>query len=188
MKDLTIRDNKPYRIVQTISLGNVLNSVTGSPAGYAKKWTSADINQFSNFAAVFDQYKIEFVEFWINPYGSGSVSGYNPGASNPRLYSVTDYDDANNFSTANQAMQYQNCIVSSLQQGHYRALKPHMALGAYSGSVFTGFSNKPSDWIDCASTTVEHYGVKVIVDATGSNNDVRFDAFTRVHIAFRNVF
>jgi len=188
MKNLVSRDNYVYRVVQTSSLGNVLNSVTGSPAGYAKKWTSADINQFSNFAAVFDQYMIEAVEIWINPYGGATVAGYNPGGTPVRWFSVTDYDDANNLSTTAQAMQYQNCMSSSCQQGHYRRLKPHMAVATYGGGVFTQFKNVSASWIDCASTTAEHYGIKIIVDPTGSNNDVRFEALQRLHVAFRNVF
>lgn len=187
MKDLVAKDNRVYRVVQSSVIGNILNSVTGSPAGAFKNWTSADISQFSNFAAVFDQYKIVAVEIWISPYGSGSVSGYNPGAAYPRWYSVTDYDDSNNLTTAAAALQYQNVMVSTLQEGHYRRVRPHIAVAAY-GGAFTQFKNEPSGWIDCASTSVQHYGVKILVDATGSNNDVRFEAFQRLHLAFRNVF
>jgi len=187
MRNLTVKDNREYNVVQTSNIGNILNSVTGSPAGATKNWTSADINQFASFAAVFDQYKIKSVEVWIVPYGSASVPGYNPGASGVRWYSVTDYDDSNNLTTAAGAMQYQNCMATTCQSGHYRHIKPHLAVAAY-GGAFTQFKNEPAGWIDSASTSVQHYGLKILVEPTGSNNDVRFQAWQRLHVAFRNVF
>lgn len=188
MKRLASKDNRIYRFVQTNEPGNILNSVTGVASGATKTWSSADINQFSSFAAVFDQYKIEAVEVWITPYGPASAPGYNPTANAVQYCSVIDYDDANNFTTLAQAMQYQNCTTTSCQQGHYKRFRPHIAVGAYTGSVFTGFQNKDADWIDSATTAVVHYGIKIVVSPTTSNQDAKFDVTTRVHVAFRNLF
>jgi hypothetical protein len=185
MRNLSVKDNRPYRIIQSRDLGNVCNSVTGVASGYAKVVTSADLTQFSSLSAVFDQYKIDLIEIWFTTYGN---VGQNQGGSGANLYSVIDYDNATNLSSTLQALQYENVSVGASNVGHYRRYKPHIAVAAYGSSAFAQFKNEPAGWIDCVSTAVEHYGVKIIVDPTSSAGDVHVNAFLRIHASFRNVF
>jgi len=186
MDHLNIKDNKIFKIVQSKSLGNVVASLNSSAATYSKNWTSGDLAQFSSFSSVFDQYKIVKVEIWLTPQGPAVAPGY-VNSTGARAYSVTDYDDSNNLSTSSQAMQYENVMIGGLGDGHYRSLRPHIAVSSYGGS-FTQFTNMSSTWIDVASGSTQHYGIKFIIDPTNANNDVVFNAFTRVTIEFRNVF
>lgn len=178
------RDNRPYVIMQTSAQGTVLQTGNAAPSFLGKKWTSADILQFSSFASVFDQYKIDFIEAWLVPFGPGTVAGYNAVG---KLYSVIDYDDANTPTSIAGLQQYENCVTTRYTDGHYIKFKPHIAEAAYAGA-FTGFANKPSSWIDVASTGVEHYGLKVGVETSLSNGDVKVDLTTRITVSFRNVF
>jgi len=186
MENLSVKDNKIFRFVQSKSLGNVMASLNSSAATFTKNWTTGDIVQFSSFASVFDQYRISKCEVWLVPAGPALAAGY-ANTTGARCYSVTDYDDSNNLSTSAQALQYENCMVSGLTDGHYRSVQPHIAVATY-GGAFTQFKNEKAGWIDVASTSAQHYGVKCIVDPTNSNNDVVYNAFTRVTIEFRNLF
>jgi hypothetical protein len=187
MRNLNVKDNKVYEFIQSASLGIVLSSSNTVFQGYSKAWTTSDIPQFSNFATIFDQYRFIKVEVWLNPIGPATAPGYSP-PNGSRFISVTDYDDANTVGSSGSLLQYENSSAGSLQMGHYRSFRPHMAVAAYGNSVFTSFKNTVSDWIDCGSTTVQHYGIKCGVDATNSSNDFKIEAFTRVTIQFRNVF
>jgi len=178
------RDNRPYTIMQTSGQGIVLQTGNAAPSFVGKKWTSADILQFSSFASVFDQYKIEFIEVWLEPFGSGTIPGYN---SVGKLYSVVDYDDANTPTSIASLQQYENCVTTRYTDGHYIKFRPHIAEATYAGA-FTGFLNRPSTWIDVATTGAEHYGVKIGVDTSLSNGDVRIDMVSRITVSFRNVF
>jgi len=178
------RDNRPYVIMQTSTQGIVLQTGNAAPSFLGKKWTSADILQFSSFASVFDQYRLDFIEVWCEPFGPGTVPGYN---SVGKFYSAIDYDDANTPTSIAALQQYENCVTTRYTDGHYIKFRPHIAKALY-GGAFTAFGNQPSDWIDVASTGVEHYGLKLGVETTLSNGDTRIDMTSRITVSFRNVF
>jgi len=183
-RSLQFKDNKVFTVTQSSGQGTVLNSSSTNPIFGSKFWTTADLLQFSSWASVFDQYKIDCVEVWIEPYGAALASGYN---GNVKIYSVVDYDDANAPTSLATLQDYENCISTRCTEGHYRKFVPHIADAAYAGT-FTGFQNKKSDWIDCGSTTVQHYGFKWGVDTTVGSQDLHLDMHTRITVSFRNPF
>jgi hypothetical protein len=185
MRNLIRSDNRPYTVIQSSIQSSVLSSNGAVPVVYAKSYSSADIVQFSSFASIFDQYKVDFVEAWFTPYGAGLSASYN---GNVRLYTVVDYDDANTGSLSPATMQeYTNCVTTRCTEGHYIKFKPHQAKAIY-GGTFTQFGNEPAGWIDCASTSAAFYGVKAVLEPTISAGDVKVDLFSRLTVSFRNVF
>lgn len=178
------RDNRAYTVMQTSNQSTVVSSDAAIPKFFTKGWTSADLLQFASYAAVFDQYRIDRIEAWLTPFGSATSNTYT---TNAKLYSVVDYDDAATPASNAALQQYENCVTTRCSDGHYIKFRPHIAVAAY-GGAFTQFLNKPSDWIDCGSTGVFHYGIKIGLDSTGSNNDCRVDLTTRITVSFRNVF
>lgn len=175
-------DNKVFNFVQMKNLTTVLTGSVSVPTFYAVSFNaSTHINQWTSFNAIFDQYRIMGIEAWIIPGMTGTTTTNNQTQS---LYSVTDYDDASTPSSTDNLLQFTNVIVSPSTNGHYRKWRPHIAVASYSGA-FTSFANKPSDWIDVASGSVQHYGLKVGLDAGVAIN---VQLYVRIHIQFRNVF
>lgn len=178
-------DSKAHRFVQTTNLGVVITSSNSLSVAYSKSFSSADITQFSSFSAIFDQYKISLIEVWLSPSNNGVITATGISGS-AQLYTITDYDDANSLSTPANAMNYTNVMVASAYaDGHYRRWRPHIAVAAY-GGAFTQFKNVPADWIDVASTSVQHYGFKSIVEPTATGTTQAYVMVTRLHIDFRN--
>jgi len=176
-------DNKPMRFVQS---GQVLNAFDNSAGetGYALNFTLNQMQNVSALTSLFDQYRIEKVEVWILARNGGVALGAS--AFYGQLLSVIDYDDSTTISAA-QAEAYSNCVISDARVGHYRAFVPHIATAAYSGT-FTSYANENSPWIDCASSTVQHYGLKAVVTAADVGADVlHFNVFFRLHAVLRNV-
>jgi len=150
-----------------------------------KFWTTSDISQFSSFAAVFDQYRIDFVECWLFPRNPTSNSG--AGVYRGNLYTVIDYDDAGGLSSIPNALAYENCAITPATCGIYRRFVPHIAVATYSGS-FASYLNTQNQWIDSVSTGVQYYGLKAIMDASdAAADDITYDLYSRVHYSFRNV-
>jgi hypothetical protein len=178
------RDNRPYQVMQISNQGTVLSSNTSVAQMTAKQWSTTDIIQFSSYATVFDQYKIDFIELWLTPFGPATAPGYN---SNIHIYSAVDYDDANAPTSLTAISQYENAVITRPSEGHYVKFRPHIAVAAY-GGAFTQFKNEPSDWLDVASGAVQHYGFKFGAEATLANADLKLDMETRITISFRNVF
>lgn len=155
---------------------------TGSvtiPNFSAVQFQLADTDQYAALVAVFDQYRFNSIEAWIEPQGS-NLNIANTG----RIYSVLDFDDATVLTTTGQAMDYPNALVSGGQSCQYRRFRPHVAVAAYTGA-FGGFKNEVADWIDTASSTVKHYGLKFATEV--SSTAQVYDLTLKYHLSFRNV-
>jgi len=180
-------DNAIHRIIQSNNIGTILTGSNTLPTFAALAFDTGNLlTQFSQLAAVFDQYWIKEIEVWFQPaYGSVN-SNIQPGQA--QFYSAIDYDDAAVWTSLSQPLQYENVIVTSFNNGHYRKFRPHMAVGAYSGSAFTQFQNVPSTWCDSASTSLKHYGCKVALDTLGTGNTLTIQVIVRSTVYFRNIF
>lgn len=178
-------DNKPFKFFQTSTILDAFNN-SGGATEYDTYFTSAVITQFSSFAALFDQYMISMIEAWILPREHSPVVG--SGSTNVGiLASVVDYDDANGVGSLAGLQQYENCVTTTATQGHYRKWVPHIATGAFAGT-FTAYNNRAKQWIDCASTAVQHYGLKIFVTGADAGTSVtHYDLIYRVHVQFKNV-
>jgi hypothetical protein len=177
-------DNNIFNIVQTTNIGTVLTSSATLPVFGSLYFTAnAHISQFSSFSAVFDQYRIMEIEVWLQPTTSAATS---LGSNTSTFCSVIDYDDSNTPLTMSSLYQYENTILGNTANGHYRKFRPHIATAAYTGS-FSGYENQKSQWIDVASSTVQHYGVKMGIDVS-NNVSVLVQCFARLWVQFRNVF
>lgn len=144
-------------------------------------FTASLLDQFSSLVAVFDQYRIIEVEVWFHPRVEPTSSTSN---SMGLFCTVVDFDDANTLTTVPQALDYTNAMQTSGSVGHYRRFKPHAAVAAYTGS-FNGYCNVESPWIDAASGTVQHYGVKTAWTIT--DTPYIYDVTVRLHTQWRNV-
>jgi hypothetical protein len=171
-------DNAIHNIIQTSDLGIVLNTSTTVNQNFGMAFIpSANFSQFSSWASVFDQYRVMEVEVWFYPQKT-SVAG--------QLYSIIDYDSVITSTTQSVYMQYSNVMVTPLSCGHYRKWKPHVAVGAYSGSVFGAYKNEVADWIDCGSPDARHYGTAIMSDVTDTSIGIK--GTCRAWLQFRNVF
>jgi hypothetical protein len=137
----------------------------------------SSMNDASEYAAVFDQYRIMAVELTIMP-STQTVAGLTG-----HLLSSVDYDDVASITPALNA-QKSTVVISNLQDTVVRSFTPRIALAAYSGA-FTAYSVGPSQsWINTASTTVQHYGHKLTANPTITA--ITYDLYTRVWFQFRN--
>jgi len=173
-----ISSNQPMKFSQMIAEGNLFTSSTTIPTFSATYFILNFLDQVTSLTNVFDQYRVNELEYWIEPL-PGAASG-----AGGFLYSVIDYDDASNLTSINQACDYTNVISSSASDGHYRRFKPHIAVAAYSGT-FTSFTNEDAQWIDSSSINVQHYGIKTACSTTTAA--ILYTIRVRVHFEMRNV-
>jgi hypothetical protein len=143
--------------------------------------TSLTLNVFPNVTAlttVFDQYRIEYAEVWFLP-------AYNSTENSDSLYTTaTDLDDGNTPTSQSVLACYQTAQTSSLNSGQYHGWVPSVALAAYSGG-FTSYAAAENQWLDCASPSVQHYGIKAAFAASASVRNVQI--IVRARISFRGI-
>lgn len=184
-------DNVPFRYVQTATIPAWISSTVTVVTGIAKIWTTADILQFSSFAAVFDQYKITKIEAWLlprNPGGTGAGASNVNAINRGLLYTAIDYDAGTVPTTSAQIEQYENCVVNEPIQGVYRSFRPHIAQGAWNGSSLTNAVNTVAPWLDCSNTNTQHFSLIALMSASDSVADgATYDMVHRMHIEFKNL-
>lgn len=148
------------------------------PTYYGRSFQLSDFGNVAEYTALFDQYRFDSIEAWIEPSIVESST-----LSSPLYYSAVDVDDGNTPAVSTTVAAKQGVLSSSVGTGHYHKWQPHMAIAAFSGA-FTSYSNEVAGWIDSASPSVQHYGLKCAIP--GVDSVVRIFYLTiRAKVSFR---
>jgi hypothetical protein len=177
------KDNSIHRFIQTTDLGTIASTSVSTPVFYARAFLFTDVVQVASLQVLFDQYRIDDIEAWISvPACANSAAANNV----VMFYSVVDYDDDAAPTQLSTLQQYTNVTTTTCSNGHYIKFKPHVAEALYSGA-FTSYGNITAPWIDSASSTVKHYGIKLgVATAVAAGNAVTMSL--RIHFSCRNVY
>jgi len=158
-----------------------LNASSTGPTENNYAFTAANFPEFADYVSCFDQYCI---------YSFVFTFAYMGNASQPvRLYTALDYDSITavgktgiqGFST------YQFSVLSSNgSTSLIRYLKPCISSYQLSSSAVPYPSGIQRAWIDCAYSSIAHYGLRTIIDqwVSTANNVVEL-SITAV-FGFRN--
>lgn len=137
-----------------------------------------NIPSYTEFTALFEQYKINAVKLTFIPQWEGGLDQNNayiaaatvPYVQTPRMYVLIDKDGDPQISTENLMLENSDTRVIT---------NPHKAFSVYvrkpcaqyevSTSLgFSAASPKPSPWLDCDNYGVNHYGVGIGCQLDGS--------------------
>jgi hypothetical protein len=175
-----------YRFRRT-STGSDISQTAGADNNGAYNFVLSAVPGYTEFTSLFDQYRIVMVRVVWRPRWNFSAISSSASDINPLFISVIDYDDSSTL-TITQMLNYPSYKETRFDQDHARCIAPHLALGAYSGT-FTGFSNLPPLWIDCASPGVQHYGIKYSIPGGVIGQTALMDYSTEVEyfLEFRQV-
>lgn len=175
-----------YRTIKSsVLLGNVSQSSISANFGAFAFTLSGNCLDYTALTSAYDQYKIGHVEVIFKPRFSQTTNNISGAPFNGGfLYTVIDYDDQSVLTNTTSALDYENCIVSSLHEDCRRCFKPRIAIPAYQ-SVGVGYTNMADQWIDAASPGIQHYGLKWAVDQSPTSSFQTWDVFIRVEFLFR---
>jgi hypothetical protein len=170
-------NEQPHNMVDSLQNLAFFTTSTVSNTFAGTFFALSSMTDASEYASVFDQYRIMAVEITIMPTTQiiAGLTGH--------LLSAVDYDDVASVTPAANA-QKSTVVISNLQDTIVRSFTPHIALAAYSGA-FTAYAVGPAQqWINTASPTVQHYGHKLTCNPT--TTAITYDLYTRVWFQFRN--
>jgi hypothetical protein len=151
---------------------------------YGISFTVGDLSEIASFTSIYDQYRIPRVELFIKPATQLAAPSASPSYS--FLYIVNDFDDVVPLATSDLALNYSNCTIIGPGQSHHRSIVP--AVNATSGASGTTYQTQlPAPWLDCADTSVVHYGFKLSVTQSTSTNVNNWSVWCKYHVQFRGV-
>jgi len=174
-----------------------VTSTTITDSCYAWQFQLNMIPQVATFTSLYDEYRIDGVEFTLVPraninIASGNLAGTGQNtvanAYLPRLIIAKDHDDATVPASYNALREYGNSKEYYVQNGRVIKvyIKPAVAQQIYNG-VTSANSERFSPWIDCANNNVPHYGIKVALPASAIANYITLDVTVRYLLSFRQV-
>lgn len=168
------KPNKVFTFVRSYTTTQ-LTVATLIDTNFAYQFYLSLFPDYTEFTALFDQYRIGPVTVTFTPLGAAEA------VLNTVIHTVIDYDDNTTLSTS-ALQEYSTHQMNGLGRMFQRTLQPRAANASYSGT-FTSFSQMPpSTWIDAASPGVLYYGIKgqipatVVVGGPFSVYDVQFTA------------
>lgn len=168
----------------TLNLSRIATSLSTSitvPTYISSSFTLNSFNDYSSYTSLFDQYKFNEIEVWIEPTLSSSTAVANIG----NYCTAIDYDDANTPTSIDNVEGHQGSLISTGFASHYHRWVPGMAIAAYSGA-FSSFSSSKPTWIDSASPGVQHYGFKFAAAVTSSV--IVYTMTFKASVSFKNPF
>jgi len=160
--------------------------VTATPTAAVTTQYAFQLSNCNVGTGFWDQYRIDAIRFTITPQNNAIGLVTNSTTTLVPMYCVIDYDDASSLASVAAAESYSNCIVLNPGESLERVFQPRVALAAYTGS-FGGYANMAPTWIDAASNTVQHYGIKLYVPGTAAAQTLlqSWDVTIEYFVSFR---
>jgi len=177
-------DRKSISVNQWVNLGP-LTSTSVANGFYSFSTVFTDLPDSSNYGGAFDMYRIDSLEYHViacsQPSAPASAAGYS------FLYVYHDYDDATAPAALSNALSSQNLTICGPGERHSRKIKPHVAVATTTSAAaaINGAKNMVADWMDMASSSVPHYGLKAIVTQSTSTNVNTWNLFVRITATLR---
>lgn len=152
--------------------------------------------QFTDFALLYDRYKIKGVKVTIIPLGQPSTNATTQGLADTNYATIAiavDNDDASLPADWNAVAVKQDCKIRRLSKPISVYIRnPKLAAAVYDG-VTNAYTSK-TGWLDMGSTGVPHYGLKFYVRdcplpayPTGGNGaNVMFRVVTKFYLAMKD--
>lgn len=173
-------NNVIVKSVRSVTLASGVNA-TGTPVYGAYSFKLSDLPNYTQYTALYDEYRMVAVRVDFIPTQSTGVPGT---ASVPALYTWIDTDDATTPSSLTSGQCFQTYKAHGLLNTmRTRKLIPEVAAALYTTS-FAGYGQMKNQWIDCNSPGVTHYALKYAV-INGTSNDEYFDVHASYYLEFR---
>lgn len=144
----------------------------------SSQYQLASVLDPADLTSLYDRYRIVGVSLKFHYLQNASfIPGNN--ANLPTLYWAFDGDDANVPASTTEVAVKGYCKSKVLNANRPLSvyIKPRITKEIYSSPITTGYSSEKACWLDCASSGIPHFGLKMaLVDWVGgadANNALR---------------
>lgn len=163
-----------------------LCSCTASTYESAGIFQLSDLPNVSEFANLYDRYKLTHVQARIQLITNPNAVTYTNAASGgpvtgtnwyPKFWYCPDYDDSGAESLESLKQRAKTkCFVLQPNRQYKVNIKPACLVRTYGSVLSDGFDPRWNVWIDMSNTSVAHYGYKYVIDMNGFDpvNDYPF--------------
>lgn len=177
----TSQKTTTFKTCRTVVKAQAINSV-GSEYNVGYFFTLADVPGYTEYTALYDQYRITKIEVNIMPCNTACNNGQYCTPS--WMLSSVDYDNATSQTTA-QLREVDDVQIIHVQRGKKITFQPRCAIVTAQSSLSGLAEAKPGLWINCSTTGVQHYGLKLAMPSANSNGIATMDVMCRYFLEFK---
>jgi len=153
----------------------------GAPTYYSKSFKYSDTDDYTNYSAIYDAYRIYGIHIKILPRCSPEEGGVSSGTGNQICYIAVDYDDDIPPTTQTSVRNTGTCKQFSATRPFSMFIRPRNTGALFAGAAFSGYSinqgGKRGPWVDMANPGVKYYGIKIATAGTSASFPVDSYAF-----------
>jgi len=160
----------------------------GSNSFYAIGFQLNQLDQYTTYQALFDEYRLDRVEITFFPaYRANSVA-LAPTSLIPLIYIVSDYDDSVLPTTISQLREYESCVIRDDSRAFTISIVPRTNISLASGAT-SGQSPSANLWVDMTQSNVPFYGIKIGIQGapSGTTSLQEWQMSPRYYLSCRNV-
>lgn len=182
---------KKYYFTRMVNLATITSNDLLDQKG-AFTFPLSILAHVTDFTALYDQYKICGVKVYFIPYTNQTAVLSTTGTVaniTPRIITAIDYDDNTTPLDFNELRERQSAKVISANRYFTRWIRPKFLSSAYVSGVSTGYVPK-TGYVDTVYTSMPHYGMKYVLEATGSGSSVGawgYKVEGKYYLGFKNV-
>jgi len=170
-------------LTRTIDAGQVY-STSAAAGAYGFPFKFSDITDYASFAATFDQYRFDKIDFEVRavtlPQAPSSSIGYSHCAF------AVDFDSASAPGAFLDVLEYSNVVVLSPGQSYTVSFVPRLLVDTQVSAAAQDAISKSHQWVSTLNPAVVHYGVRLCVKQSTSTNLSAWYVFIRYHISLRS--
>jgi len=157
-----------HQFVRHFSSAAHTSLITGNaahnPLSFVKEYNFGQVVNSSEFQALYDQYRLDWVEtkFWLRIDPGAQAQNT---ANYPKLYTCVDRDSADVL-TLESIRERSNCRIDVLRCDRPVVIKfkPSCLMTVYRDATTTSVAPKYGVWLDMASPAVRHMGLSYLID------------------------
>lgn len=173
--------------LRTQALTDVAFTQLTIPSGRSNDYRISDLPNYTDFTAMYDQYKICGIKHkFVFERNSSDVGATAASTMIPTLITVNDYNTPAGLSDENQALQYASCKQSRLDRVTSRYYKPV----SDTAPVASGQSANPKrQWLNTSVIDHPHHGMICSVTTSGTSGTETLGVlkvYTTYYIACRS--
>lgn len=163
---------RPTLLKRTFGAANIVpNTTTGVSTG-AFQFMLADLPNYTEYVNMWDKYKLAGVRIRFIPANDNSPVGTASTSGIGTFSWCLDYNDANAPAGLDDIMQYPGMRMKRPTTPFSVFIKPKFEAALYQGAT-TGY-RATTGYVDTASSTVRHYGLKYCLhDTVAANASIR---------------
>lgn len=185
-KSSLARVSNYHKFKRHVNLGSIFNLVMSNNAQspvFTPKFS--DMNGYAEFAALFDEWKLDKVVLHFEPTFDGK-DAYNPMYSSATppvinnngldsslkyLRTIVDYNDSTAIANEGEAFEYQAMKSHRLGKPFTVTLYPKILTEAYRSALTTSYYSSKPRFISTSDSGQPHYGLKCWLNPTTVNID-----------------